>query len=98
MPQQGVKAIVKRYFEETNSQTEKWTCSCGKTLFQKKNTVWSNLFAHIKRQHKDYLQQGERVTLQVDNFVITNSKSVTKKAQLWLAGMGYLWIETFQFR
>ena len=44
MPQQDVKAIVKRYFAETDSQTGKWTCSCGKTLIQKKNTGWSNLF------------------------------------------------------
>ena len=32
---------------------------------------------NIKSQLKDYLQQGERSTL--DNFVMTNSKSVTKK-------------------
>ena len=77
MPQQEVKAMVKRYFAETNSQSGKWKCSCGKTLIQEKNTAWSNLFAHIKSQHKDY-QGGERGTL--DNFVMTNSKSVTKKS------------------
>ena len=55
MPQQDVKAKVKRYFAETDSQTGKWTCSCGKTLIQKKNTGRGNLFAHIKSQHKDYL-------------------------------------------
>ena len=32
MPQQDVKAIVKRYLAETDSQTGKWTCSCRKTL------------------------------------------------------------------
>ena len=48
------------------------------------NTGSNNLFAHIKSQYKDYLQQGERGTL--DNFVMTNSKSVTKKAQIFMAG------------
>ena len=47
---------------------------------------------YIKRQHKDYLQQGERVTL--DNFVTTNSKSVTKKAQIFMAGWnGFSFVE-----
>ena len=53
MSNQDVKSIVKRYFTRTDSQTVKWTCSCRKTMIQKKNSGWRNLFANIKSQHKD---------------------------------------------
>ena len=80
MPAQNVKAIVKRYFTEFPEDNSKWKCRCGKTLTQKPNTGWSNLFQHIKSQPSVYLQDAQS-TLQ--SFVVSKPASTKKAANIY---------------
>jgi len=51
-----LKSIVKRYFTALEEEGE-WRCKCGKLLKQKKNSGWTNLFNHVKKQHPEYARR-----------------------------------------
>lgn len=61
------RSKVKLFFTETEEES-KWKCRCGKTLTQKKNTGWTNLLIHIRRQHSEteVLQESKPQTTSSD--------------------------------
>ena len=47
------KDTCSKYFKQIDISAGTWKCKCGKVLVQKKNTGWSNLLNHVKRQHPE---------------------------------------------
>ena len=72
------KDTCSKYFKQIDISAGTWKCKCGKILVQKKNTGWSNLLNHVKRQHPEesanavnntYLRYGGTVWKISGNFI-----------------------------
>ena len=84
----SARDVVKRYFKQDKG-TEEWTCTCGKKLKQRHGTGYTNLFNHIKSQHKDWDggASGQK-TLDGNVIAISRDKTISDSVENL-----YSWVE-----
>ena len=78
------KEYVDYYFKVSVNCPEKWICRCGKKLKKASNTGYSNLMVHVRTQHKNYVEDYDKVRKgsQLQHFGFVPCDSAIKV--LWL--------------
>ena len=79
------KDTCSKYFKQIDISAGTWKCKCGKVLVQKKNTGWSNLLNHVKRQHPEESANAVNNTPSVINaFAVDETSRKRRNIYGWI--------------